>query len=59
MREPNVLDATWAAVAAGRAWGCDTIVLQSSEIGFSVYRAMGFRTVVSYVTFRPAPAASD
>ncbi len=47
--------ATWAAVVAGRAWGRDTIVLQSSEIGFSLYRAMGFRTVVNWVTFRPAP----
>ena len=47
--------ATWAAVAAGRAWGCDTVVLQSSEIGHSVYRAMGFRTVVSYADFtRPS-----
>ncbi len=45
--------ATWAAVVAGRAWGRDTIVLQSSEIGFSLYRAMGFRTVVNWVTFRP------
>lgn len=47
--------ATWAAVAVGREWGCDTIVLQSSEMGFSLYSAMGFRTVVSYATFRPPP----
>jgi GNAT superfamily N-acetyltransferase len=45
--------ATWAAVAACRAWGCGTIVLQSSEMGFPVYRAMGFRTVVRYAVFRP------
>ncbi len=44
--------ATWAAVAAGRAWGCDTVVLQSSEIGYSIYRAMGFRTVVPYADFK-------
>ncbi len=25
--------ATWAAVAAGRAWGCEAVVLQSSEMG--------------------------
>ncbi len=43
--------ASWAAVAAGRAWGCETIVLQSSEMGLSVYSSMGFRTVVRYVTF--------
>jgi GNAT superfamily N-acetyltransferase len=48
--------ATWAAVAAGRSWGCDLVVLQSTEMGQSVYEAMGFRTVVRYVEFRqPAP----
>ena len=46
--------ATWAAVAAGRTWGCDTVVLQSSEMGLSVYHAMGFRTVVPYTTFKRA-----
>ncbi len=44
--------ATWAAVAAGRAWGSDTTVLQASEMGFSLYAAMGFRTVVPYAAFR-------
>jgi GNAT superfamily N-acetyltransferase len=42
---------TWAAIAAGRAWGCDAIVLQSSQMGLSIYTAMGFRTVVPYTTF--------
>ncbi len=42
---------TWAAVDAGRAWGCDTIVLQASEMGFPIYAAMGFRTVVEYTVF--------
>jgi GNAT superfamily N-acetyltransferase len=42
---------TWAAVGAGRAWGCDTIVLQSSVMGLSMYADMGFRTVAPYVTF--------
>ena len=47
---------TWAAVAAGQAWGCDTIVLQASEMGFPIYAAMGFRTVVEYAVFgRPVP----
>ena len=42
---------TWAAIEAGRAWGCDTIVLQSSVMGLSMYSAMGFRTVAPYVVF--------
>ena len=51
---------TWAAVAASRAWGCDTIALQASDMGFSVYAAMGFRTVVSYAAFaRPVPVESS
>jgi hypothetical protein len=44
--------ATWAAVAAGRVWGSDTIVLQASELGLSLYAGMGFRTVVPYTAFR-------
>lgn len=47
--------ATWAAVDAGRSWGCDTVVLQSSEMGFPMYLDMGFRTVVRYATYRPSP----
>jgi GNAT superfamily N-acetyltransferase len=43
--------ATWAAVDAGRAWGCGAIVLQASEMGFSTYTRMGFRTVVRYASF--------
>jgi GNAT superfamily N-acetyltransferase len=43
--------ATWAAVAAGAERGHDTIVLQASPLGFSLYGAMGFRTVVSYAAF--------
>jgi GNAT superfamily N-acetyltransferase len=46
--------ATWAAVAAGRTWGCEVVVLQASEMGFPMYRAMGFRTVVRYAIFRPS-----
>jgi GNAT superfamily N-acetyltransferase len=43
---------TWAAVGAGRAWGCEPIVLQSSEMACPMYEAMGFRTVMSYAVFR-------
>ena len=42
---------TWAAVDAGRAWGCHAVVLQASEMGLPVYIGMGFRTVVEYTVF--------
>jgi GNAT superfamily N-acetyltransferase len=41
---------SWAAAEAARTWGCETSVLQASAMGESVYRAMGFRTVVTYLT---------
>lgn len=44
--------ATWACVTAAEAWGCRTVVLRSSEMGFGVYRAMGFETVVNYARYR-------
>ncbi|MGH2472037.1 MAG: GNAT family N-acetyltransferase [Candidatus Limnocylindria bacterium] len=44
--------ASWAAVAAIRDWGCDTVVLQATEMGYNVYAAMGFRTVVPYATLK-------
>lgn len=43
---------SWAAVQAGQAWGCDTIVLQASAMGLPIYRAMGFQTVVAYTEFK-------
>lgn len=46
---------TWAAVAAGEAWGCGTIVLQASEMGLPIYVGMGFRTVVDYTIFASPP----
>src|SRR5262245_5870069 len=45
---------TWAAAAAGSEWGRDTVVLQSSAMGESMYRAMGFRLVVPYAVFSSA-----
>lgn len=51
---------TWAAVEAGRDWGCETAVLQSTEMAFSMYEAMGFRTVVSYAVFKaPTPMGHE
>jgi GNAT superfamily N-acetyltransferase len=45
--------ASWAAVDAGRAWGCDLVTLQASEMGLPIYTQMGFETVVHYETFGP------
>jgi hypothetical protein len=43
---------TWAAIEAGRAaWQSEVAVLQSSEMGFSVYQAMGFVVVCRYVLY--------
>lgn len=51
---------TWAAVEAGRAWGCETAVLQSTEMALSMYETMGFRTVVSYAVFKePTPIGQE
>lgn len=46
--------ATWAAVDAGRGWGCRLVVLQSSEMGFPVYTAMGFEVIDHFVVLRRA-----
>ena len=43
--------AAWAAVDAGREWGCEQVAQQSTEMGFSSYRRMGFETVIRYATF--------
>lgn len=40
---------TWAAIAEGAERGCDHSVLQASELGAPVYRAMGFVDVGRYV----------
>lgn len=45
---------TWAAVGAARDWGCAAVVLQASEMGYPVYRTMGFESVVDYARFMPA-----
>lgn len=49
---------TWAAIDAIRGWGCTAAVLQSSEMGYPVYRAMGFEEVTRYVRFAPVDDVS-
>lgn len=41
---------TRAAVVEGGRRGCPTATLQSSEMGFSVYERMGFRTVATWTS---------
>ena len=45
---------SWAVLRAGRDAGCQVGVLQSSEMGYSLYKRMGFETVVTYHQFEPA-----
>jgi GNAT superfamily N-acetyltransferase len=43
---------TWAAIDAGRiAWHGTTSILQSSEVGVSVYSSLGFEIVGRYVEY--------
>jgi GNAT superfamily N-acetyltransferase len=46
---------SWAAVRAAREWGCASMVLQATPMGYPVYERMGFRPVARYVTFTGAP----
>jgi hypothetical protein len=41
----------WAAVNAGREWGCDLASLQATEMALSGYARMGFETVERYTTY--------
>lgn len=47
----------WAAVAEGARRGCDHSVLQASELGEPVYRAMGYVDVGRYVQLEGPPPA--
>ena len=41
-----------------RSWGGTIAVLQSSDVGLSVYRSMGFEQVAGYYLYaRPSPAS--
>jgi ribosomal protein S18 acetylase RimI-like enzyme len=44
---------TWAAVAAGHDRGCTAVTLSASEMGFPVYRRMGFEPICTYRTYIP------
>ncbi len=45
---------TWAAIAEARKRGCTSIVLSASEMGYPVYRRMGFQTVCRFRIYVPA-----
>lgn len=45
---------SWEILRAGREAGCQIGVLQSSEMGYPLYKRMGFETVVTYHQFEPA-----
>lgn len=44
---------TWAAVQEGRQRGCPVAVLTASEMGYPLYRRMGFQEVCAYCTYLP------
>ncbi|MEA2483019.1 MAG: hypothetical protein QOC55_966 [Thermoleophilaceae bacterium] len=47
---------TRRVIADGVAAGCDVAILQSSEMGFPIYKRLGFRTVVEYMGYvEPSP----
>ncbi|HYO61263.1 MAG TPA: GNAT family N-acetyltransferase [Actinomycetota bacterium] len=46
---------TWAVVEHAKKRGCHTAVLQSSDMGFGVYRRMGFEVVSSYCCYTNEP----
>jgi GNAT superfamily N-acetyltransferase len=46
---------TWRAALDGYAEGCVCAALQATDMGFNVYRRMGFRHVADYTTWRPLP----
>lgn len=49
---------TWAAIEEGARRGCDHSVLQASEMGAPVYRAMGFVDVGRYLRLEGPPAGA-
>lgn len=53
---------TWAAIEEGARRGCDHSILQASEMGAPVYRAMGFVDVGRYVQLEgasPPPSSTS
>lgn len=46
---------TWAAIHEGARRGCDHAILQASELGAPVYRAMGFVDIGHYVQLEGPP----
>ena len=46
---------TWAAIEEGARRGCDHTILQASEMGAPVYRAMGYVDIGTYVQLAGPP----
>lgn len=46
---------TWSVIQAAKARGCHTAILQSTEMGFAVYRRMGFEVVNRYGCYTNDP----
>ena len=50
---------TWAAIDAGREWGCKAAALQASPMGEPVYRRMGFQAVTRYATWESREVVAE
>lgn len=48
---------TWAAIAEGARRGCTAMTLTATEMGYPVYRKMGFVPVCTYRTYVPPEPA--
>ncbi|HEV2755316.1 MAG TPA: GNAT family N-acetyltransferase [Actinomycetota bacterium] len=48
---------TWSVIQAAKSRGCHTATLQSTEMGFPVYRRMGFEVVSRYSCYTNDPRA--
>jgi N-acetylglutamate synthase len=50
---------TWAVLAAGRKWGAKAAYLWATEMGFPVYRRMGFRHIQNQAIWVRQPPKGD
>lgn len=50
---------TWEVLRAGKEQGCEAAALLSTEMGYPLYKKMGFETVVTYLSFEASHHNTD